>query len=347
MSSRSAHRDLGIWAYALGYFLCYAPYSALTKVVSQGQLPGMSGGVSGLALLPITTVSSLIAMVGFLSVMGWWRYAGHRLVLGVRVPLPGRWTFLSGLCTAAIIGTTTLAYTFSGISIVFMMLLMRGGVLVIAPLVDALSRRRVQWYSWVALSLSLAALLVAVAEGASYELTLAAAADVTVYLSAYFIRLRFMSQLAKSDEQGANIRYFVEEQMVATPMIVGTLALLALLGGGPVLGEIRWGFIGFWQSGAVLAGIGIGLLSQWTGIFGGLILLDGRENTFCVPVNRASSVLAGLLATLALWFFAGGRPLPSMELLGAALVLGAMAVLVVPVLRARRAAARGEAAALR
>ena len=42
-----------------------------------------------------------------------------------------------------------------------MMLLMRGGLLVMAPLVDALSGRRVRWFSWVAFLLSLGALFVA------------------------------------------------------------------------------------------------------------------------------------------------------------------------------------------
>ncbi len=45
---------------------------------------------------------------------------------------------LSGLGTAIIIGTTTLAFTFTGVSILFALLLMRGGVLIIAPTVDLL-----------------------------------------------------------------------------------------------------------------------------------------------------------------------------------------------------------------
>ncbi|MCA9528119.1 MAG: hypothetical protein KC549_17655, partial [Myxococcales bacterium] len=77
------------------------------------------------------------------------------------IPFPGRWTFLSGLCTAGIIATTTLAYTFEGVSIVFMMLLMRGGLLVLAPIVDKVTGRRVRWFSWAALAMSMGALLVA------------------------------------------------------------------------------------------------------------------------------------------------------------------------------------------
>ena len=40
---------------------------------------------------------------------------------------------------------------------------MRGGMLVLAPIVDAISRRKVKWFSWVALALSLGALLAAAA----------------------------------------------------------------------------------------------------------------------------------------------------------------------------------------
>ena len=68
------------------------------------------------------------------------------------------------------------------------------------------------------------------------------------------------------------------------------------------------------------------------------ILIDGRENVFCVPVNRASSMLAGVLSTGALALFASGRPSPATELVGAGLMLVAVAVLALP-RRARRAAA--------
>ena len=114
-----------------------------------------------------------------------------------------------------------------------MMLMMRGGVLVLAPIVDAVSRRRVQWPSWVALGLSLGA----VARGHGAGRGLAAVrwrrcSISAVYLLAYFFRLRAMSRLAKSEDPDVSIRYFVEEQMVATPAIVFTLAVLALVGEG-------------------------------------------------------------------------------------------------------------------
>ncbi|MCY1077959.1 hypothetical protein [Archangium lansingense] len=334
-------RDLAIWGYAFGYFACYAPYSALTKALSHGALEGMTRGISGFELLPWSTLASGLGMFLFLTGRGWWQYASTRTFLGLRIPFPGPWTFLSGLCSAAIIATTTLAYTFSGTSIVFMMLLMRGGVLILAPLVDVLSQRRVAWPSWVALGLSFAAVGVATAPGVDARVTTAALVDLGVYLIGYFIRLRFMSRLAKTGEPSAGIRYFAEEQMVATPVLVAVLAVAALIGEGPVLLDIRHGFTELFARGRVLEELLVGVLSQGTGIFGGLILLDHRENSFCVPVNRASSIVAGVVATGLLSVLLGLPGVGTRESVGAALVMGAMLVLSLPaVLQARRAAKR-------
>jgi hypothetical protein len=336
--------DVSIWLYAFGYFACYAPYSALTKAMSSGLYRGL-GKVSGFAILPASTMASLVGMAVFITTMGWWKHATHSNILGVRVPRPGPRTFVSGLCSGAIIGTTTLAYTFSGVSIVFMMLLMRGGVLVLAPIVDAVSGRRVRWFSWTALLLSIGSLVAAFSRPSSFALTVVAAVDVVIYLASYFVRLRFMSHGAKSSDPDATLRYFVEEQMVATPAIVLALAIAALVGGAGIAGEIREGFTMLPRTPALLPTVIVGVLSQGTGIFGGLILLDRRENTFCVPVNRASSVLAGVVATGILAVFLGQPGLPAQEIVGAVLVVAAIAVLAVPgVIEARRKA-RGTAAA--
>jgi hypothetical protein len=323
-------RAPSIWWFAFGYFACYVPYSALTKYLTK------FCDASGTELLPATAIASLVGMFVFLTVMRWWKYAGRRTVLGVSVPVPGRWTFLSGLCTAAIIPTTTLAYTFNGVSIIFMMLLMRGGVLIIAPIVDAVSRRHVRWFSWVALGLSLGALLAAFSSRGNYAMTVVAVVDVIIYLTAYFIRLRFMSRLAKSDDENARKRYFVEEQMTATPMLVLTLSAMALAGQGQFSRELAAGFSTFMVGGLLPTAIVVGLLSQGTGIFGGLILLDKRENTFCVPVNRASSVLAGLCASLSLALLLGERYPAASEWIGASLIFAAIVVLSIPPLLARR-----------
>lgn len=341
MPATQPPREISIWWFAFGYFAAYAPYSALTKSLSKGLFG--DAPLSGPALLPVSVVTSMFGMGIFLYASGWWKSAGRRRVLGREVPVPGLWTFLSGLCTAAIVLTTTLAYTFDGVSIVFVMLLMRGGVLVIAPLVDLVTGRTVRWFSWVGLVISFAALGLSVGGDTSYVVTFACALDIAAYLAAYFVRLRFMSRLAKGS--GDDRRFFVEEQMVATPAAVAMLVLVALVG-GRFADPIRWGFTEIWSHPGLWTVVLVGVLSQMTGIFGGLILLDKRENTYCVPVNRASSVLAGVVASYGLALVLD-QPLPEpVELAGAGLIILAITVLSVPPLLEKRRKAAQQAAAI-
>jgi len=91
-----------------------------------------------------------------------------------------------------------------------------------------------------------------------------------------------------------------------------------------------------WTSPALPWAIVIGLLSQGTGVFGALVLLSPQENTDCVPVNRASNVLAGVLATVALAVVWGQRWPAMTEWVGAGLILGAIVSLSVPPIVERR-----------
>src|SRR6185436_19735621 len=204
--------NLEIWALGLGFYLFYTPYSGLTKALSSGLLTGTHVPVRGTVLLPVSAIATVVGMLGFITATGWWKYARRREFFGISVPFPRRLTFLSGICMATIMGTTTLAFTFGGLSIVLVLILLRAGTLIIAPTVDAIVGRRVRWFSWAAMFMSLAAVVVALNDAASYTLTIAAILDVTAYLIAYFFKLQFMSRLAKSDEKATTLRYFVEEQ---------------------------------------------------------------------------------------------------------------------------------------
>lgn len=319
-------RPGAIWWIASAYFGCYVPFTILTKTASEGAFGGVR--VPGVALLPLSTLAGVVVMLGFLAATGWWRSAGTVAVGRRRLPVPSRWTALSGVCTAVILTTTTLAYTFEGVSIVLVMLIMRGGVLVLAPLVDAATGRRPQPASWVGLALSLAALVVAVGGPGAWALSGAAMLDVTLYLLAYFVRLRFMSRLAKSGDPEVTKRYFAEEQLVAAPAVLVVLAIAAIVDAGPFMSQVRAGFeLGAWPPALIAATIAIGVCSQLVGIFGTLVFLDRREHTFSVPVNRSASVLAGVTASLVLAGVAGFPTPPATELLGAGLVIGAIAAL--------------------
>src|SRR5688572_9671322 len=106
-----------IWWWAFGYFAAYAPYAALTKVLTSGLVDTGGTKVTGVELLPATVMAAVVAAMSFLAATGWWRHAVKERG-GWRIPLPTRWTALSGLCASGIIATTTLAYTFKA-TIVF------------------------------------------------------------------------------------------------------------------------------------------------------------------------------------------------------------------------------------
>ncbi|HEX5082510.1 MAG TPA: hypothetical protein VFY40_10720 [Blastocatellia bacterium] len=297
MLKDSRQFSLGIWTLGLGYFIFYTPYSALTKAISNGLLSADAKPVPGLVILPVSVMATVVTMFAIITMARWWRYAGRREFFGMSVPFPNRCTFLSGLCMATIIGSTTLAFSFGGISILFVLVLLRGGVLIIGPIVDASLKRRVRWFSWAAMAVSLLALLVALADVSSYKLTLFAALDITVYLMAYFFRLRLMTKLAKTDDNNVTLRYFVEEQIVATPILLIAIAILAAVGAGDALTDLRRGFTDVPGSGIVVAAILVGLSYAALCVCTTLIFLDRRENTFCVPMHCGSSMLSGIVAT--------------------------------------------------
>lgn len=198
---------------------------------------------------------------------------------------------------ATIMGTTTLAFTFGGLSIVLVLVLLRAGTLIIAPVVDRIVGRRVRWFSWTAMLVSLAAVLIALSDVQGYVLPIAAAIDIAAYLAAYFFKLQFMSRLAKSDDRAATLRYFVEEQMIASPLLVLTLIVMALIGAGDVMMGFREGLTTFVASQAAIYAVLVGLFYAALCICTTLIFLDRRENTFCMPMHCGSSMLSGFSAT--------------------------------------------------
>ncbi len=330
----------GIWLFAFGYFLSYVPYSAVAKGASSGLLPGLAEPVSGLAMLPVVATTALVALLIAITGFSWWGTLERRRVLGVSIPFPQSLTFASGIATGVTGIATTLAYTLDGVSIVFMMLLMRGGVLAMAPLIDLLTKRRIRWYSMLALVLCLGALVVAFLGRRGFDVTVIALVDVGVYLAAYFFRLQWMSRAGKIDDPKVQRRYFVEEQLVSSVLICLALGGAAVFGQDEVSLRLREGFGYFeWSPRFFYLAI-IGLAAQGAGIFGALVLLDPRENAFAVPVNRASSIAAGLTATVALAFFFGTRDPSIFEQVGSVFIIGAIAALTVPPALVRAAVAK-------
>jgi protein-tyrosine-phosphatase len=301
----------------------------------------MRGPVSGFLLLPATAIATTVVLLILVTRGGGWKYLDRRAIFGLTVPVVRARTMISGVATAVIIATTTLNYTFVGISILFALLLMRGGVLILAPVVDTLLARRVDAASWVALGLSVLALGIAFAEVAGYQMTLIAGLNIAAYLLGYSFRIPNMTDIAKSHDPSLNRRYFHEETLVAAVALTTVPALFALMGHGEIMLELRAGFTTFFTGPLVVPALLIGVLYGCLYPFGTGIYLDRRENTYCIPLNRCSSLLSGLVASFVLTWFLGLRPPSGYQLTGAGIILTALAILMVSTVRGYRRAVHG------
>ncbi|MGP4113879.1 hypothetical protein ACTWP5_23585 [Streptomyces sp. 4N509B] len=327
---------LGVPALAVAYFVTYVPYSALVKALSSGEVPGVDEPVGGLVLLPAAALGQLAAMPVVLAVVGWWRYAHRRTVRGRSVVMPRATMLWAGFWMALIIGATTLNYTFVGASILLMLLLMRGGVLVLSPFVDILRRRSVRASSWVALVLSLTAVTVALGDVDGYPLGLGGALSVGAYLVGYVGRFTIMSGVAKTGDPEVDRRYFVDEHVAAPVFLLLLCALPAIVGAGAWGGELREGFTGFLLTPAAVPAFAVGICYEALFVFGTWIYLDRREYTWAVPANRCASLLAGLVAAFALTALTGVPRPGDVQLVAYVFVLAAVAVLCWPSRAGRR-----------
>jgi len=308
-----------VWAFAAGLVLFYTPYAGLAKAVTEGLLPGVPKGLLGLEILPAAILGTVLMVPLNLTIFGWWKYAG--------VPSPA--VALSGFGLALIIGTTTVLYTFHGISIVFALILMRGGLLVMGPVFDLFFGRRVRWFSWAAFAISLGALGVALFVASDYSLPLLAAINLAFYLLGYALRTPCMTKLAKVKDPDVTLRYFVQEVLVTIVVLPLIPAAMALFGTSSASHALRRGFTTFWieHPVAVVPVLLIGVFYALHNIFGTLIYLDGRENTFCIPLFCGASFLAGYSAILLLSVFFAFHAPPMSQLISSGMIAFALLLL--------------------
>jgi drug/metabolite transporter (DMT)-like permease len=311
------------------YFLSYLPNIIITRLATTTPHPDLGRPPTGLEILPASLILNLLLTYLFIAWSGWYRDANSTQIAGVRVPVPTRYTLLSGVGTALILFTVPLSLTFTNVSIPFIQLLMRGDILVIAPLVDLLFKRRVHWWSWLALVLVAIALALVIRQRGGLHLPPLAILTVVLYTVGYFMRLAVMTKVAKNSDPASVRRYFTEEKIVALPLAVISLAALSASGFGSQAGQLEWGFITVWTDPVLWPLFGIAFTLTIVSVFAAMILLDARENTFCVPLERSSSLLAGIMAAFLL-HWGWGQPAPTgMELIGAAILIAAIVLLTV------------------
>jgi hypothetical protein len=311
------------------YFLSYIPNVVLTRLATSGVHPQRGRALTGLETLPVSLIVSLVLTYAFIWASGWHRDAHGWQAFGLRLPVPTRYTLLSGIGTALVLFTVPLSFTFTNVSIPFIQLLMRGDILLIAPLVDLMFGRRVRWWSWTALIIVAAALTLVVHQRGGFHLPPLAIVTVVLYTVGYFMRLAVMTRISKAGDAAGVRRYFVEEKIIALPLSVLALAAIGTLGLGAQADELVWGFTQAWVDPVFLLLAAIGVTLTIISVFAAIILLDSRENSYCVPLERSASLLAGLAAAFVLHYL-WRQPIPTnSELMGAALLIGAIILLTV------------------
>jgi hypothetical protein len=313
----------------LAYFLSYVATGLLVKWFTGGlHEPRMSD----IAYLVNNTAGGNLLCLVAVFALGW-------------VPFPrgrdGRWPretpyiLASGVCTAVIIPTTTLLYTLP-ISVMVAMVIMRGSIIVISRLIDAVQirqgilKRRVygaeNWAVVFAL-LAVGANLLPVPLApwfAAHESTahalgidptrLAGGFDFVhnamamwvlgAYIGSYAVRLYLMNYFKNTRTGPADVDnrgYFALEQLSASAVIFAAMA--AVWWGVKSLGwadprlVIAHDTMQAPDLAGVVSGFPFGLVAFFS-VF--LFMFQGRTATFAGLVNRLTSLLAGTASTLLL-----------------------------------------------
>lgn len=309
------------------YLLLYLPNVMITRFITTNPHPELGRPLTGLETLPASLIISTAMTYLFIWLSGWHRDANSFRLGRTRLPIPTRLTLLSSVGTALVLFTVPLSFTIPDVSIPFMQLLMRGDILLIAPLLDLAFGRRVRWWSWVALVMVLAALSLTLIERGGFDLPPLAILVVALYTFGYFLRLAVMNKISKNGDPAMVRRYFVEEKVVALPLSVAILALISASGIGGQSNELAWGFIDVWTDPVIWEIFLIGGTLTLISIAAIIILLDPQENAYCIPLERAASLLAGVAGSVLLALFWGGRMPSDAELVGAGILIGAIVLL--------------------
>lgn len=321
-----------------GYFFSYVITGVLVKFFT-GNLNGPPR-MTDIAYLANNTVGgNLLCLVAVLA-LGWIPWPSRH---GGRWPREMPYILASGVCTAIIIPGTTLLYTLP-ISIMVAMVIMRGSIIVISRAIDAvqirqgiLKRHVYPQENWAVVFALLAvganllpvpmapwfeahpdvahALGIVPAKlrgGFDFVHNPLAMWTLSAYITAYAVRLYLMNYFKntrKSPSDVNNTAYFALEQLSASAVIFGAMALIWL-------GVRAWG----WSDArlvmthgavshpdllAIASGVPYGFVAFFS-VF--LFMFQGRTATFAGLVNRITSLLAGTTATLLLAWWWGQKP---------------------------------------
>jgi hypothetical protein len=310
--------------FCIGYFVLYVITGISVKYFLGSPALGFPGMIEINYLVYNTIGGNLLALVVVL-IFRWYRMESnsYSVFLGKKIPSELLYIIPSGVCTAVVIPTTTLMYTLP-ISVMVAMVIMRGSIIVISRIIDAIQikqgilHKKVFWEENVAVIfavIAVAANLVNLKPGSFDFLGSTAAMSIlTAYLIAYSIRIYIMNYYKNTRGKGVkqdNKAFFAIEQIAATltMLTIGLILFYAtdLFGWtAKQLLQFRQAFItpdSLWGW-AMFSGLAFGLLAFFS-VF--IFMFKGRTATFAGLVNRLTSLIAGTAATLIFAIVFGGK----------------------------------------
>jgi hypothetical protein len=331
----------------LGYFFFYVITGVAVKYFLGSAEQGFPG-MNGIEYLVHSTVGSAGVVLLIVLALRWYRIETLGKAKLGPLEFPGELLYIvpSGVCTAVVIPTTTLMYTLP-ISVMVAMVIMRGSVIVISRVVDAvqirqgLLDRKVYREENVAVIFAVAAVAVHLVfdrgEGSfDFVRSTAAMSILSSYIVAYSVRIYIMNYYKNTRAKGRppdNRPFFGLEQLSASVTIIAGGLLLyhspALFGwSGEVIDQFRASFATPLpaRAAAAVSGTAFGAVAFFS-VF--LFMFHGRTATFAGLVNRLTSLIAGTAATLIVHFAFGGSFPALRDWVSLGLILVAIAFLTV------------------
>lgn len=210
---------------------------------------------------------------------------------------------VSGFATALIVATTVGAYLVDGVTILLALVLMRMGVIAMAPILDLVFERRVRPAAWIAFFLCMTAGLFGLFQQTFSGLGTVSLSILAVYLMAYAVRLSLMTRDTKTRDRASRGDWFLVEMIITavTLVLCGLCSVLSLL----LTGALRFEQV---HLAPLIAGFAYG----YALINGTLIYLDWRENAHSIMINRSASLISGFMASI-IGFAYFGLTWPSMD----------------------------------
>jgi len=309
----------------LGYFVFYVITGLSVKYFLQYPLGPHFAGMENLVY---STFGGMFIATTTVIILKWYKLNTVKTIkiAAFNIPMEILYIIPSGFFTAIIIPTTTLMYSFKGISVMVAMLMMRGSVIIISRIVDTIQlkqgilKKHVFWEENVAVVFALFAVFTKLFQHDPGKKSIFSSIPVMIVFSMYIISYAFRIYIMnyykntrpKNTKINNNKAFFAIEQMASSTFIVLATFIVIILVKNfnfdgfrevTLVNTIFHPRTGWWYWG-VLAGMAFGIVAFFS-VF--IFMFKGRTATFSGLVNRLTSLIAGTTSTLLFAIFFNGH----------------------------------------